>query len=508
MATISEEKEIEELRAQLAQLKTLRDQETQRLSAVSGYPQELDAPQQSYAAGARFDVPTGGYQSQSGSIPRVVQEAAIEGAASTIGAGVGALPVLSVPTGGLSIPLTSAVFSTGANIINQMRRGEPGQPTPSVKFGEALGTGVASLIGPGRVAGTGAAALAREVGKQTAGNVGALATETMVDEGRLPTIGEAGLAAGTGAVGAAAYRVSARETKALAEETRKAQRSYRDQLMRTAQEVGFMFDPVKSNPTLATRVASKTGYPAEFYREAAEANQEVTNRLVRRELGLPDNADLGNPMTLANEVVKAKQPYQQVASVSPLAKTALERWQMARQEARDYWQDYSRNAGVKEKKAALAAEQKVQTAERVLAREAQKAGKPGLVAELQDAKVRLAKLHQVELAMHKVTGDVDAKVLARVYDSNPKMFTGNLKLIAEVANVQPYMFRDASDLRGALTDMGGGVGGFFDATVGQGLRNLQMSKPYQQSLAVPRYNTGVQDPVGTFLMRGTQSLGR
>lgn len=504
--TLEQQRELERLEAEQKQLEELLKQ----LPPEDAYDAFSSRNAQSYGAGTRFDLPRGGYQSRSGPVPRAAQEALIEGAGSTVGAAVGALPMFSIPTGGLSIPLGSALFGAGANAINQMRRGEPGQPAQPVRIGEMLGTGVASLLPAGRVAGTGVAALGREAAKQAAGNIAAAATETAIDEGRLPTLGEAALAGGAGAAGAVAYRGAARETKALAEETRKAQRTYRDQLMRTAQEVGFLFDPVKSNPTLATRGPSKAGYPAEFYREAAESNQEVTNRLVRREIGLPDDADLGNPMTLASEVVKAKQPYSQVASLSPVAKNALERWQMARQEARDYWQDYSRNAGVKEKKAAIAAEQRVAIAERVLEREARKAGKPDLILGLQEAKVKLAKLHQVELAMHKTTGDIDAKVLARVYDSNPKMFTGNLKLIAEVAHIQPYMFRDASDLRGALTDIGGvaGFGGVYDATVGEGLRKLQMSKPFQKSLAVPRYNTSVQDPVGTFLMRGTQSLGR
>ncbi len=499
-ATLEQQRKIEQLEARLRALDEAEAADAKRASDVNGY----SAFDEMMAIGGSQLIPNRGGDSLIGAPPRAIQEGAIEGVGAVVGGAVGALPVLSLPTGGLSIPIGAALGSMAGNAANQLRRGD------GFSRGELAASGVTSLIPAGKMSAIAGKELALEAAKQAGGNIAAKATETVIDRGELPTFNEGAAALAGGLGGTLIGKTVARDARASAEAVRSAQRNYRDEVIKRGMGAGYVFDPVAANPSAATRGTMKLSNPAEFYREASVQNQEVTNRLVRAEIGLPDAADLGNPLTIAKAIADAKEPYRELASLNPTAKSGLEKLQSIRGEARDLWKEYARDAKVDVKKRAMQLDSQAKSLERGLEGLAVRMGRPDLKGGIQAAREKLSKLHYVETVMHPVTGDIDAAMLAKIHDANRGLFSGNLRVIAESASVHPYMFRDASNLRGALTEVGqfSGLSAAYDSTVGEGIRSVQRSGAYQRGAAIPKYNTKVQDPVATFLLRGTQAASR
>ncbi len=493
-ATLEQQRKIEQLEARLRALDEAEAADAKRASDVNGYS----------AFDEMVEAATEGGKSVVAAAPRAAQEMAIEGGGAVVGGAIGALPMFSVPTAGLSVAAGSALGSMAGNAINQFRRGG------EISKGELAASGVTSLVPMGKLSVLAGKSLAKEAAKQAGGNLAATATQTIMDEGRLPTFNEAAMSTATSLGGVLAGKKVASDSGARAEVLRRKQNRYNDEVIKRGIGVGYVFDPAASNPNAMTQGVMVMSHPAEYYRSGAVANQAKTNELVRLELGLHESADLGNPLTLEIAKNKAKVPYVELSSISPTAKAGLEKLQSLRAQARDYWNEYGRDAKVEAKKKAISLDSQARSVERGLEALAVKAGKPELVGQLKVAREQLSKIHFIESASHATSGNVDAVLLSKIHDKNRELFTGNLKLIAESASVNPYMFRDASNLRGAITDVGG-LGPFsraYDATVGRAIRTAQNTPAYQSQFAIPQYNTKVQDPVATFLLRSSQSAGR
>jgi hypothetical protein len=436
-------------------------------------------------------------------MPRGMQSAMLEGGGAAVGAKIGAIPAFSVPTGGLSIPAGAAIGGVAGMVGDKLIHKE--KPTK----GEIAGSAVANAIPGANLAKSGASAIIREAGKQTAANIAAKATETAVDEGRPPTATEAGAATLGAVVGTAGNKAVGRYAKAEAEAVRASQRSHRDHILKLAQASGYILDPVHANPNATTRAVSELGNSSQFVREAVVHNQEITNRLIRAEIGLPPDAPL-DTMQIAKRIVDVKAPYQEIASLSPLAKNALEKLQSVRADARDAWKDYGATARVESKRAAIKADQQAEALESGLESLAKKANRPELVGQMREARKQLAKIHYVEAALNASAGEVDAKILGRIHDANPRLLTDNLKTVAELANIQPYMVRGATEMRAAVNDVGQfrPIAAAYDATVGQFLRGAQRSGTYQQAMGLPKYQMNAPDAAATFILKGSQAAGR
>ena len=89
--------------------------------------------------------------------------------------------------------------------------------------------------------------------------------------------------------------------------------------------------------------------------------------------------------------------------------------------------------------------------------EANLADKPGVLSEFQSQRMQLAKIGTVERAMNPTTGEINLRKLASMHEKNPKLFTGNIKTVADFASTFPNA---AKKVTGQKADIG-----LFDAAV-------------------------------------------
>lgn len=111
------------------------------------------------------------------------------------------------------------------------------------------------------------------------------------------------------------------------------------QTLADARAAGYVVEPssVRTPSSKFETVAGK----ASIAQEAAFRNQEVTNKLAAKAIGLPEDTPLS--MGVIEDIRKeAGKVYQEVASVSPKAATALDNLKQARFEASDYFRYYAK----------------------------------------------------------------------------------------------------------------------------------------------------------------------
>ena len=223
------------------------------------------------------------------------------------------------------------------------------------------------------------------------------------------------------------------ETKAkLANEA--AQNAPKDSAWREAAKEGYVVPPTKIEKTAVRKGLESLGGKAAISQEAAQRNQIVTNKIARREAGIGENDPI-TPSTLeaARDVMAA--PYKEVSKLSPTAASAWQEARQARANAKAHWKHYNRSSdpAVMEKARQFDAEAKFY--EDLVDQEATNLNRPDLLAALRDARQKLAKNYDVERALNVSTGEVDAKVLGRMYEKDKgKRMTGGLATIGKFAN--------------------------------------------------------------------------
>ena len=206
-----------------------------------------------------------------------------------------------------------------------------------------------------------------------------------------------------------------------------AQNQVRDATLKPAQDAGYVVPPSTVNPTAAGNVAESFAGKAALKQEAELKNQQVTNRLVREELKLPENAPL-TVDTLENIRSQASAPYQAVAALSPLAEKALQKLRDARSEATLNFRHYDMTGTPQSLRDARSADAQATTLEKILEREATNKGQPQLVQAMRDARTEIAKTYDVERALNVGNGNVDARIIGRAIDRG-RPLTGNLETI-------------------------------------------------------------------------------
>lgn len=215
--------------------------------------------------------------------------------------------------------------------------------------------------------------------------------------------------------------------------------------LQTAKEgmaAGYVIPPSHVKPSFSTQRLESIAGKAATKQSANNINIDVTDRLVAKELGLPATEPL-TPKAIQTVRDTANHVYEVIANLSPRAKQALDRLKETRLDASDNWMDYARSRRADARKAAVVADGKAAQLERVIDREAQRAGQPALVQNLRDARVTLSKVHYIQDAMNVGDGHISASYLGHLLD-NGKPLTGNLKTIAKFAQAFPDVMRDAS----------------------------------------------------------------
>jgi len=316
---------------------------------------------------------------------------------------------------------------------------------------------------------------------------------------------------GIGAVANAVLPVATAGVKALAAKPAaaaadKSRNAVRDATFKAAQDEGYVVPPSAVNPSWINKRLESVAGKAAVSQEATVRNQEATNAIIRKELGLAADQPISDTALEALRKGHGKT-YAEVAKLSDDAAQALEALKQSRADTTAYFKHYQRSADPAALARAKAAQSDAVFWEKFLEGEAQSAGRPELIPELRAARKAIAQTHDVERALNTSTGNVDATTLGRMVDKG-KPLTGGLETAARFADAFPYA-REASRVPtpgvskseaifGTLLGAGGAAaGGPAGAAAGVlpllsgPARSLVLSGPYQRLMARPKYESGV-----------------
>lgn len=309
-----------------------------------------------------------------------------------------------------------------------------------------------------------------------------------------------------------------------------------DETIKKALDAGYVFPPGQIKPTFINRRLESAGGKQATQQMASNINQDVTDSLARRAAGLADDSPI-NPDTLkaARDVIK--KPYEEIANLG--LQKRLDELDAARHEATAAWREYSRQGT----RSALNDYKRFNGDARNIEAEIEnrlfKSGHPDLMKSFREARVALAKNHDVETALIEGGGSVDARTIARMFQRGNKM-TDELRTIGSFANNFPKVIQpdkmvgtpaahNLPHVLGALLTGAGGAGagvpgalaGFAAGeAIGNGVpaaaRSIMFSKPMQNRL-INSYSLGVPTRTLADLMKyapvggtvaGLQTLGQ
>lgn len=439
--------------------------------------------------------PTGtGFENFAAGVGRGVMQAgygvkeALDGAASWLDKNVGSLNAPGFPT-----PQQAAAATQG-QIEEAKRLDQPLLATREGSIGSDVGqiaTSLPLLFAPGANSLIGASLAGAAQG-------GLLAPGSLEERSGKAASGAAfgagGYAAGK-AIQAGAKGLLGRMSNKAAEGAAKG--LPRDETLAIVQREGYVLPPTQAseNPGWLTRAAEGFAGKLTTAQAASIKNQEVTDTLARRAIGLEGRG----PIT-ADELDLAKAPameaYKKVSLLSPDAKDAVGAWRQANFEAKAQGQYYARSANPAAQKAAAAAKSEAKEWQGLLEAEARKAGAPELIDELTAARMRLAKIGTVEKALNEATGSVNARVLAQDLKKG-KPLTGELRDIAKVAGAFPKATAEVRESMPGISPLDFAVGTMSaasDSGAGWGLllgrplvRAGLLSRPVQAMTVAPSY---------------------
>jgi hypothetical protein len=220
-----------------------------------------------------------------------------------------------------------------------------------------------------------------------------------------------------------------------------------------ARKAGYTVPPTQAGGGVANRMLEGMAGKISTLQEASVRNQEITNKLATKSLGLAEDTVL-TPEILGGIRTEAGKAYDAIASLpkkpSVLADSTMNRAAMpeidpkkmvydlrvARKEADNYYNAYARSADPEHLTKAKLAKTQASKLEDDLEQYAKDMGKSDLLPKLRDARQLIAKTYTVENAMNKTTGTIDAKEFAKRLQKGKPM-SEELKQIAEFAQAFP-----------------------------------------------------------------------
>jgi hypothetical protein len=346
-----------------------------------------------------------------------------------------------------------------------------------------------------------------------AGALGALAGGLQPTEGageRLTNMAVGGgLGAGTqAATGPMAKALGERAAgKEAALRTQQSQNVVADETLRRGREAGYVLPPSTVSDSFVGRRLESIAGKAALGQEAAIRNQPVTDRLAREAASLRPE----QPISLTNmrqARFELAAPHREVAAISKMASDDLGKLQQARFDSKMAWKEYNRQGNRAAFNDATKAGAEVKRLELALERHAQGAGRPDLVEALKVARTKIAQNRQVQDAMNRGTGSVDASVIGRALDSGAPL-TGSLETIGRFQQAYKQAMREASTvptpgvskseaLAGALLGTAGAAAGGPGGLLAGGLpllsgptRSMLLSRPVQEAALTPNYAPGL-----------------
>jgi hypothetical protein len=311
----------------------------------------------------------------------------------------------------------------------------------------------------------------------------------------------------------------------------------RQMALQSAQQDGYVVPPSTVNPSMTNRVLESVGGKVAMEQDASLKNQKVTDRLVRKALGLPEDEML-SPGALEGIRQKAGQVYSDIAKtgdvkpdqkfidqiaklpkaindeVAPKVSAVIDssaggvmrrgyegmpasRVVQSMRELRfEAQRNLSAMAAQNPESAKLGRAQKeaADALEELLMRHLRSTGSSKLADQFADARKLIAKTHTVEDAVNEVTGEINAAKLAQQL-AKGKPLSGELKKVAEFATAFPKASKlvlDSGSVRNTDVILGAGTAAmsreptyllypFARQAVRQGL----LSSPGQRALTTP-----------------------
>lgn len=346
------------------------------------------------------------------------------------------------------------------------------------------------------------------------------------------------------------YIVDKLKARALQRATEKSQNIVKDSTLKAGMDLGYKVNPTQANPVMANQILEGAAGKITTAQKVAEGNQQVTNIISRRALGLSDDAPLTTEALdqvralhgeayknitkietvftadskYADDLLKITKPNRAISKDFPvlvkgdldafaesMAKTefspagAIEAIKQLRIDAKVLFKsdDPGKRALAKGTKSAADA------LERLVGRNLKSMGNPELLAEFQAARKMIAKTYTIEGALNTGSGNVVSRKLGRALDKGVPL-TGELKDAAKFANTFPKATQEitssmpgVSPLDYAATGIAASAAGrptILGAMMGRPLvRNLITSKPYQKVMSQPKYRNHAE------LIRAMQS---
>lgn len=282
-----------------------------------------------------------------------------------------------------------------------------------------------------------------------------------------------------------------------------------------ARQAGYVIPPTQANPTLANRVLEGTAGKLTTAQNASAKNQQVTNKLAAKSLGLPEDTvidldvlkairDTAGEAYDALAILPVKKgskadtlmnvPY--IARIDP-AQLVYD-LRVARNKADDYYKNYGRTADPEALTKARNFKSEATKIENSLENYAKALGYNDLLPELRNARQLIAKTYTVESALNQTTGSVSAQKLASDLKRGKPLSEG-LKQAAEFSQRFPKASQTPEQM-GSLPQFSP-----LDVTAGAGLSAILQDpmalasigvRPVARSLALSPYvqNRLAQNP--------------
>lgn len=310
-----------------------------------------------------------------------------------------------------------------------------------------------------------------------------------------------------------------------------------DATLAASKDAGYVVPPTHANPSAVNRLLESIGGKAQTQQAAAVKNQPVTNELVRKELGLPDNTPITKEV-LESLRQKAGKAYETLKGVGTFKADADFRNELAAlsgeagltganpevhtlvnnlnkaelgsaavvSELKRLRFHASKNMSSQDPiKVELGRAQRgaAGALEGLVERNLQQTGQADLLTNFQNARQLIAKTHTVEGALADSAGNVSARDLVKPLEKG-KPLSGGLKKAAQFAQSFPKAAEPVKSSAGVsaldfIIPGLAGAGGAYSTgdprllaltaapLARSGARSLILSKLYQNAMTNPSY---------------------
>lgn len=339
--------------------------------------------------------------------------------------------------------------------------------------------------------------VAIEGAKYAGTNVVSKALETGL-EGKEMTAKDVGTAVVGGAVGAVAGRAIDRGIEAASALAQVAKRAPAEAVVQEARKRGYVFLPAKVGGGAIGDVAGTAMENSAIANVASQHNQKITDDLVTSYIKARKDMPL-DEVHIAMMFHEAEEPYRNVAALSSQAAATLDIFKQAKSDAKKAWRAFDRNPSPELQKFANENDQMAELAMDDLIDQARLAGKPGLIPQLEKARVELAKLHLVDRSMNYGDFHASARTFANAFDNTVSakggsVLTDEAELIARMYKAFPGIMRDASSITtvgsGRLPIVSAAARAVTLSPIGQRMVQIGRSVPIPQDTAAVGVRSG------------------